>query len=194
MQRDYAWHSARHAEDLEGAGGDRPPAGERAVARLGNVSVGPGKLSGDVRAARRRRPCSAISSARSPARHRPQDRASCWTGWASRSSPRGSPSTTIRCASAGLRSRAFDGEGLPVRAMDIVADGVLTTWLADSADARQLGIQPTGHAVRGVSGAPGAGPSNFYMAAGQPQPRGNDGGLPEGHPGHRTDRAGRQSA
>ena len=66
----------------------------------------------------------------------------------------------------GLRSRAFDGEGLPVRPMDMVADGVLTTWLATSADARQLGIQPTGHAVRGVSGAPGAGPSNFYIAAG----------------------------
>jgi PmbA protein len=50
--------------------------------------------------------------------------------------------------------------------MDIVADGVLTSWLATSADARQLGIRPTGHAVRGVSGAPGAGPSNFYIAAG----------------------------
>ena len=50
--------------------------------------------------------------------------------------------------------------------MDIVADGVLTTWLAASADARQLGIAPTGHAIRGVSGAPGAGPSNLYLAAG----------------------------
>jgi len=67
----------------------------------------------------------------------------------------------------GLRSRAFDGEGLPVRPMDIVADGVLTSWLAASADARQLGIAPTGHAIRGVSGAPGAGPSNFYLAAGE---------------------------
>ena len=50
--------------------------------------------------------------------------------------------------------------------MDLVADGVLTTWLADSAAARQLGIAPTGHAVRGVSGAPGAGPSNLVMAPG----------------------------
>jgi PmbA protein len=68
----------------------------------------------------------------------------------------------------GLRSRAFDGEGLPVAASDLVADGVLTTWLADSAAARQLGLAPTGHAVRGVSGAPGAGPSNLVM---QPGPR-----------------------
>ena len=54
-----------------------------------------------------------------------------------------------------------------MRPLDVVADGVLTTWLATSADARQLGIQPTGHAVRGTSGAPGAGPSNFYIAAGK---------------------------
>jgi PmbA protein len=54
-----------------------------------------------------------------------------------------------------------------VRPLDVVAGGVLTTWLAASAEARQLGIEPTGHAVRGVSGAPGAGPSNFYIAAGE---------------------------
>ena len=66
----------------------------------------------------------------------------------------------------GLRSRAFDGEGLPVRPLDLVKDGVLTTWLADSAAARQLDIQPTGHAVRGVSGSPGAGPANLHIVAG----------------------------
>jgi PmbA protein len=51
--------------------------------------------------------------------------------------------------------------------MDLVSDGILTTWLAESASARQLGISPTGHAVRGVSGAPGAGPSNLYFAPGK---------------------------
>ena len=48
----------------------------------------------------------------------------------------------------------------------LVDDGVLKTWLADSASARQLGIQPTGHAVRGAGGPPGAGPSNLYLAPG----------------------------
>jgi PmbA protein len=43
---------------------------------------------------------------------------------------------------------------------------VLNGWLAESASARQLGIAPTGHAVRGVSGSPGAGPSNLYVAPG----------------------------
>ena len=38
--------------------------------------------------------------------------------------------------------------------------------MAESASARQLGIDPTGHAARGVSGAPSTAPSNFYMEAG----------------------------
>ena len=53
-------------------------------------------------------------------------------------------------------------------------------FLADSAAARQLGIAPTGHAVRGVSGAPGAGPSNLVIQAG---PRSRDemiGGIANG--------------
>ena len=66
----------------------------------------------------------------------------------------------------GLRSRAFDGEGLPVSPMALVQDGVLETWLLDSASARQLGLEPTGHAARGVGGAPGVSTSNLHMAAG----------------------------
>src|SRR5690606_661251 len=66
-----------------------------------------------------------------------------------------SPGITIReepHRQRGLRSRPMDGEGLPTRSLDIVADGVLTTWLMESASARQLGEQPTGHASRGISG------------------------------------------
>ncbi len=59
----------------------------------------------------------------------------------------------------GLRSRPFDGEGLPVSPMQLVADGMLETWLLDSASARQLGLEPTGHAARGVGGGPGVSPS-----------------------------------
>jgi PmbA protein len=67
----------------------------------------------------------------------------------------------------GLRSRPFDGEGISVSRRDLVSGGVLQTWIAESASARQLGIQPTGHAARGVGGAPSASPSNLYLAAGQ---------------------------
>ncbi|MDE0878487.1 MAG: metallopeptidase TldD-related protein [Sphingomonas bacterium] len=66
----------------------------------------------------------------------------------------------------GLRSRPFDGEGLPVSPVDIVSDGMLETWLLDSASARQLGLEPTGHASRGLGGSPGVSTSNLYLAAG----------------------------
>src|SRR3546814_11258209 len=66
----------------------------------------------------------------------------------------------------GLRSKPFDGEGLPTAPLAIIDDGVLTGWLLDSASARQLGERPTGHASRGVSGPPGAGATNLYMEAG----------------------------
>jgi PmbA protein len=49
---------------------------------------------------------------------------------------------------------------------ELVSDGVLNQWIADSAAARQLGIAPTGHAARGTGGAPGAAPSNLYMEPG----------------------------
>jgi PmbA protein len=67
----------------------------------------------------------------------------------------------------GLRSRPFDAEGLCVSRQELVSNGVLHTWIAESASARQLGIAPTGHAARGVGGAPAASPSNLYMAAGE---------------------------
>ena len=66
----------------------------------------------------------------------------------------------------GLRSRPFDGEGVRVARRELVAEGILTSWIAESASARQLGIAPTGHAARGVGGAPGASPSNLYIAPG----------------------------
>ena len=70
----------------------------------------------------------------------------------------------------GLRSRPFDGEGLPVLPLKLIDGGVLETWLLDSASARQLGLEPTGHAARGVGGALGVSPSNLYMEAGSIPP------------------------
>ena len=34
--------------------------------------------------------------------------------------------------------------------MDIIDDGVLTTWLLNASSARQLGMETTGHASRGL--------------------------------------------
>jgi PmbA protein len=48
----------------------------------------------------------------------------------------------------------------------LIEQGMLETWLLDSASARQLGMEPTGHAARGVGGAPGVSTSNTYIKAG----------------------------
>jgi PmbA protein len=66
----------------------------------------------------------------------------------------------------GLRSRGFDGEGLPTARTAIIDDGVLTNWLMDVASAKQLGLSPTGHASRGAAGPPGAGTTNLHLEGG----------------------------
>ena len=66
----------------------------------------------------------------------------------------------------GLRSRPFDAEGVAVRRMALIEDGVLKTWLLDSATARELGLVTTGHAQRGASSTPSPGPSNLHLEAG----------------------------
>jgi PmbA protein len=70
----------------------------------------------------------------------------------------------------GLRSRAFDGEGLATHKRALIENGMLTTWLLDCAAARQLGLQPTGHAARGIGSPPSPSSSNVHMAAGDISP------------------------
>jgi len=70
----------------------------------------------------------------------------------------------------GLRSQPFDAEGVKVRQLAIVDQGVLTSWLLDSATARELGMVTTGHAHRGVSSAPSPGPYNLHLEAGEQTP------------------------
>ncbi|MFL4970167.1 MAG: TldD/PmbA family protein [Xanthobacteraceae bacterium] len=70
----------------------------------------------------------------------------------------------------GLRSRPFDAEGVAGRPLAIVEDGRLTSWLLDSATARELGLKTTGHAQRGVSSAPAPGASNLHLEPGRATP------------------------
>jgi len=71
----------------------------------------------------------------------------------------------------GLASKPFDGEGLPNRRMNVVADGRLTTWILDLSSARQLGLKSTGHAARGTSSPPSPSTSNLYMEPGKLSPQ-----------------------
>ena len=169
MQRDYAWRSAHHGADLPSPESIGTLAGQRAVARLapGGLKSGAmsvvfdprvggslvGHLIGAMSGAAIARRASflldrldqqlfdpAIVISDDPLRMR------------------------------GLRSKPFDGEGLPTAPSDLVASGRLTGWLMDSAAARQLGLAPSGHAARGGSGAPGVSASNVHLAAGSVSP------------------------
>lgn len=165
MQRDYAWHSVRHLEDLEDAATIGRRAGERAIARLNPGRPKPGKypviLDPRVASGLLGHFAGAISGA-AIARKTSflQDKLGQLVF---------APKVTIiddPLRVRGLRSRPFDAEGLPVARRELVKNGILTTWIAESASARQLGIAPTGHAARGTSGAPSATTTNIYIEAG----------------------------
>ena len=165
MQRDYSWHSARHLDDVETPEEIGRRAGARAVARLNPVSIKAGTMPVlfDPRVATTLLGhfVSAISGAAIA-----RQASFLLDALHAQVFAKGVTIHDDPFRKRGLRSRAFDGEGLPVGPLDLVKDGVLTTWLADSAAARQLGIAPTGHAVRGGSGAPMAGPANMHMGPG----------------------------
>jgi PmbA protein len=63
----------------------------------------------------------------------------------------------------GLGSQPFDDEGVVNATTALIDKGVLTTWLLNSASARQLGLQTTGHASRGLAGPPGVGTTNLTV-------------------------------
>ncbi|MDG2004292.1 MAG: metallopeptidase TldD-related protein [Novosphingobium sp.] len=164
-QRDYAWRQARHGEDLLAPKEIGRLAGERTIAKLnpGGLKSGPmpvvfdprigGSLIGHLIGA-----MSGSSIAR---------RSSYLLE--KRGEPLFDPSVVIAedpHSKRGLRSRPFDGEGLPTRAHNLIDAGRLTGWLMDSASARQLGEAPTGHASRGSGGAPGVSVGNVHLAAG----------------------------
>ncbi|TVP72227.1 MAG: TldD/PmbA family protein [Rhodobacteraceae bacterium] len=63
-------------------------------------------------------------------------------------------------------SRPFDAEGLQSRAKDLVADGILQSWVLDLATARKLGLESTANAVRGTSAPPSPSASNVVLTQG----------------------------
>ncbi|MFD0846790.1 TldD/PmbA family protein [Sphingosinicella xenopeptidilytica] len=165
MQRDYAYHSARHDADLDAPEAVGRLAGERAVARLSPAKLATGAMpvvfdprvagslighfAGAISGSAITRGTSFLKDSLG------QD-----------IFPRGLSIVDDPLRVRGLRSRPFDGEGLPTARTRLVDGGRLTGWLLDSASARQLGSSPSGHASRGVSGPPGVSTSNLYMEAG----------------------------
>ncbi len=71
----------------------------------------------------------------------------------------------------GLRSKPFDGEGLPNKRQAIVEKGVLSTWFLDLATAKKLGLRTTAHASRSVTSLPSPAPTNLYIEKGKVTPQ-----------------------
>jgi len=168
-QRDYAWRQARHREDLLSPKEIGELAGRRTVARLDpgemksarlpvvfDPRVG-GSLVGHL-----------INAMAGPAIAR---RASFLLDRLEKQLF--NPAIVIAedpHRPRGLRSRPFDGEGLATIPRNLVENGHVTGWLMESASARQLGLQPTGHASRGSGGAPSVSVGNVHLEAGRASP------------------------
>lgn len=70
----------------------------------------------------------------------------------------------------GLGSCLFDDEGVAASRRELVRDGVLTTWLLNTAAARQLGLASTGNASRSLAGPSGVATHNVTLGAGPASP------------------------
>lgn len=170
MQRDYGWRSARHAADLPSPAEIGEIAGNRAVARLnpGKLKSGPMPVVFDPRVGGTLVGHLIGAMAGSSIARRSSfllDRLG------EQLFDSGVQVIEDPHLPRGLRSRPFDGEGLATARRALVEDGRITTWLLESASARQLGLEPTGHASRGHGGAPGASVSNLHLAAGTVSPQ-----------------------
>jgi PmbA protein len=169
MERDYDFSSTLHASDLEGAQVIGRRAGERAVRRLNPRKVATrrvpvvfdsrisGSLVGHLASAANG---SSVARKTSFLREKLGDKI-----FAS-----GIDIVDDPLRPRGLRSRPFDAEGVAGRARHLVEDGVLKTWILDCATARELDLESTGHAQRGVSSTPSPGASNLHLAAGTKSP------------------------
>jgi PmbA protein len=169
MERDYDHSLAVHLSDLDDAATLGRRAGERAVRRLNptrpasrrlTVIYDPrvaGSLLGHLSAALNG---AAVARGTSFLRDRMGERILA-------------PGLTLRddpLRRRGLRSRPFDGEGMPGEGRALVEDGVLRSWVLDWRSARQLGLASTGHASRGISGPPSPSTTNLWLEAGQVSP------------------------
>jgi PmbA protein len=169
METDYDYTSALHAADLESARHIGRSAGERTVARLNPRKVATRKVPVvfDARVAG-----SLIGHLASAANGASVARKTSFLR-DKRGEQIFAPNITIvddPLRKRGLRSRPFDAEGVATSRRLVVDGGVLKTWFLDSATARELDLQSTGHAHRGVSSAPSPGPSNLHLVAGEKTP------------------------
>ncbi|WP_426436798.1 TldD/PmbA family protein [Bradyrhizobium genosp. P] len=170
MERDYDFTSAPHASDLDSPASVGRSAGERAVARSNPRKVETCKVPVvfDPRAAGSiiGHLVGAINGA-SIARKTSFLKDRLGEQLFSRDIRIIDDPLRVR----GLRSQTFDAEGVKVKKIALIDEGVLTTWVLDSATARELGLVTTGHAHRGVSSSPSPGTYNLHLEPGTATPK-----------------------
>ena len=169
MERDYDYSSVRHTADLERPEMIGRSAGERAVARLNPRKVSTRKVPVvfDPRSAG-----SLVSHLASAANGASVARKTSFLRdkMGARLFAAGIHIIDDPLRKRGLRSHPFDGEGVACKKLALVEDGVLRSWLLDSATARELGLVTTGNAQRAGSSVTSPGPSNLHLEPGRLSP------------------------
>ncbi|MEO8668061.1 MAG: TldD/PmbA family protein [Bauldia sp.] len=178
MERDYEFDSRIHHSDLADPEDIGRKAGERAVRRLGprQMATGRGTVVYDARLSN-----GLLGSLAGAVNGAAIARK---TSFLLSSLGKQVLATAINVVDdphrlRGLASRPFDGEGVASLPIDLVKDGVLTTWLLDSATARELGFVTNGRAARG-GGNPSPGATNLTMLAGARSPEAIIAGIDNG--------------
>ena len=169
MERDYDYSSVRHATDLESPEKIGRSAGTRAVARLNPRKVSTRKVPVvfDARSAG-----SLVSHLASAANGASVARKTSFLRdkMGAKLFADGIHIVDDPLRRRGLRSHPFDGEGVACKRLALVEDGVLRSWLLDSATARELGLVTTGNAQRGGSSVTTPAPSNLHLQPGHLAP------------------------
>jgi len=169
MERDYDYSSTMHGSDLENAQTIGRRAGERAVKRLNPRKVATrrvpvvfdSRISGSL-VSHLAIAANGASIARQTSFLREKLGEKIFAS--------GIDIVDDPLRPRGLRSRPFDAEGVAGRRRMLVEDGVLKTWILDCATARELDLETTGHAQRGVSSTPSPSASNLHLVAGSKTP------------------------
>ncbi len=169
MQRDYDYHTAVHASDLQDPASLGRNAASRALARLNPsrpaTATLPVVFDPRVSASLVSHLASAINGA-AIARGTSflKDRLG------SRILPANVTIIDDPRRRRGLRSRTYDGEAMPTAPLTLVDNGILGCWLLDWRSARQLGLASNARAARGASSNPSPSATNLYMQAGADAP------------------------
>ncbi|MEA2984648.1 MAG: PmbA protein [Alphaproteobacteria bacterium] len=169
MERDYDYSSTLHAADLDKPAKVGKTAGQRAVERLNPLKAATGKVPVVFD---RRVAGSLIGSLASAVNGAAIARKTSFLmeKLGQQVFAKGIRIIDDPLRKRGQRSRPFDAEGVAGKKLALIDDGVLMTWLLDSATARELGRETTGHASRGVSSSPSPSASNLYLEAGSATP------------------------